>query len=275
MEPIFRQKRSAFSRLFVVVLLTVVFLTADSLLLGRSGVRWLTGTLAYPFQEMGIFPSQAIDSVKTDFATREQLVIENARLKASQRILEAKVQKLATVTAENTRLRALLNSSALLGDDELVVTELVGISPDPILHEVTVNKGDTDDVSVGQAVLDASGLMGQVTEVYRSSARVMLITDQRHQVPVQVNRNGLRVVVGGMGLRDKLSVLDVSATADIRVGDLLVSSGLAGRFPLGYPVARVASIEPIPNSPFLTVTAQPMAQLSRSRHLLLVFPQDD
>jgi len=257
------------------VLLTVVFLAMDSLLLGRSGVRWLTGTLAYPFQELGIFPTQAIDSVKTDFATREQLVIENARLKASQRILEAKVQKLATVTAENTRLRALLNSSALLGDDELAVTELIGISPDPILHEVTINKGDTDNVSVGQAVLDASGLMGQVTEVYRSSARVMLITDQRHQVPVQVNRNGLRVVVGGMGLRDKLSVLDVSATADIRVGDLLVSSGLAGRFPLGYPVARVASIEPIPNSPFLTVTAQPMAQLSRSRHLLLVFPQAD
>lgn len=275
MEPIFRQRRSFFSRLIVVVLLTVVFLALDSLLLGRSGLRWLTGTLAYPFQELGMFPTQAIDSVKTDFATREHLVIENARLKASQRILEAKVQKLATVTAENTRLRALLNSSVLLGDDELVVTELIGISPDPILHEVTVNKGDTDNVSVGQAVLDASGLMGQVIEVYRASARVMLITDQRHQVPVQVNRNGLRVVVGGMGLRDTLSVLDVSATADIRVGDLLVSSGLAGRFPLGYPVARVASIEPIPNSPFLTVTAQPMAQLSRSRHLLLVFPQGD
>ena len=96
------------------MLLTVVFLAMDSLLLGRSGARWLTGTLAYPFQELGIFPTQAIDSVKTDFATREQLMIENARLKASQRILEAKVQKLATVTAENTRLRALLNSSALL-----------------------------------------------------------------------------------------------------------------------------------------------------------------
>lgn len=271
MEPLFLQRRSLFSRLVLVMVATIALLSADRFLNGMQVTRTVFGSIAKPFYQVGAFPKNAWRNFSDGFASRETLQLENARLQASQRILEAKVQKMAALTAENGRLRALLNSSAILEDDNLVVTELVGVSPDIYRHELIIDKGSNDDVSKGQPVLDASGLMGQVTEVYANSARVLLITDDRHQVPVSINRNGLRMVVSGIGQRDTLSITNVSTTADIRVGDLLVSSGLANRFPVGYPVARIDSIEHQGNSPFLKVTAKPLAQLNRSRHLLLVF----
>ena len=274
MELLFSQRRSLFSRLVFVFLLLGLMLILDKVFNGMSASRSVFGTIAKPFHQISILPRNLWQDVSSGLDTREELQLENARLKASQRILEAKVQKMAALTAENGRLRALLNSSAVLEDDQIVVTELIGVSPDLHRHEIVVNKGLGDGVVVGQPVLDASGLMGQVTEVYKNSARVLLITDERHEVPVQVNRNGLRVVASGVGLRDELAILNVGATADIRVGDLLVSSGLANRFPVGYPVARVADIRQQGNSAFLQVSAKPLALLRRSRQLMLVFPPE-
>jgi len=273
-ELLFSQRRSLFSRLVFVFLLLGLMLILDKVFNGMSASRSVFGTIAKPFHQISILPRNLWQDVSSGLDTREELQLENARLKASQRILEAKVQKMAALTAENGRLRALLNSSAVLEDDQIVVTELIGVSPDLHRHEIVVNKGLGDGVVVGQPVLDASGLMGQVTEVYKNSARVLLITDERHEVPVQVNRNGLRVVASGVGLRDELAILNVGATADIRVGDLLVSSGLANRFPVGYPVARVADIRQQGNSAFLQVSAKPLALLRRSRQLMLVFPPE-
>ncbi len=188
-------------------------------------------------------------------------------------MLQGRSHKMSSLQAENVRLRSLLNSTAILRDDVLVA-ELIGVSPDPVRHQVVLNKGSSDGVFIGQPLIDAFGLMGQVIEVGSSHARVLLITDSTHSLPVQINRNGVRAIAEGSGELGVLEIHHVSATTDIREGDLLVSSGLGGRFPVGYPVGEVVSIERDPGLPFTRVLAQPSAQLDRSRHVLLVFTGD-
>ncbi len=182
--------------------------------------------------------------------------------------------KMAALTAENARLRQLLNSAAYV-EDRVVIAELTGVAPDPVRHRVVIDKGASAGVRVGQAVIDAHGLVGQVVEVSRFFSRVLLITDQTHAVPVQVNRNGVRAIAEGGGRIDQLELANVAATTDIRVGDLLVTSGLGGRFPAGYPVAQVHEVVEDPGEPFLTVRARPTARLDQSRHLLLIFNESD
>ena len=167
----------------------------------------------------------------------------------------------------------MLNSSALLQDDVLVA-ELIGVSPDPARHLVVLDKGEADGVFTGQPLIDANGLMGQVVEAAANSARVLLITDATHAIPVQVNRNGVRAIAEGVGRLDRLELRHVASTEDIEVGDLLVSSGLGGRFPEGYPVASVTEVIVDPGQPFARVIAEPKAALNRSRHVLLVFTRN-
>ena len=188
-------------------------------------------------------------------------------------LLHAKTEKMAALTAENNRLRDLLGSAAKL-QDNVVVAELIGVAPDPEKHEVVIDKGATDGVFMGQPLLDAKGLMGQVVDVSRYSSRVLLISDPSHSVPVQVARSNLRLVAQGTGSTNRLELMYVQNTADVGTGDLLISSGLGGRFPVGYPVGVVNKVEHRSGRPFSTVTAIPSALLDRSRHVLLVFTED-
>lgn len=226
--------------------------------------------MATPFYWVTNLPERIGDWSSDAFVGRQELRSENEALKSEVLIMQRKLQQMAALAAENVRLRRLLGSSDMLQDDVLVA-ELVGVSPNPLSHSVVINKGRRDGVYDGQPVLDAFGLMGQVTEANPSSSRVLLITDSSHALPVQVNRNGVRAVVEGTGHVNRLRLRHVSNTTDIRVGDLLVSSGLGDRFPVGYPVAEVEQVVRDPGQSFSTVLARPMAQLDRSRHLLLVF----
>jgi rod shape-determining protein MreC len=259
----------------------LLVLSACSLLLIFAGQRfqWLNdidaklSVIATPFYWVADIPSRLSDWGSDSLISREALQEENSQLKAEAMLLKAKVQKLASLEAENVRLRELLNSSALL-DDTVLVAELIGVSPDPLHHYIVINKGVDDGLYIGQPILDALGLMGQVVEVGPKHSRAMLITDATHALPVQVNRNGVRSVAEGVGLLHELDLRHVADTTDIRVGDLLVSSGLGGRFPVGYPVAVVTEVTADPGQPFLNVRAQPSAQLNRSRHVLLVFSRE-
>lgn len=203
-------------------------------------------------------------------ASRVDLLAENERLRAEALLIKRKLQKLAALTEQNVRLRELLNSSSLV-DERVLVAELVGVDPNPFTQRILVNKGERDGVFLGQPVLDATGLMGQVVEVMPYTARVLLITDTTHSLPVQVNRNGLRAIASGAGNNEWLELRFIGDTADIRVGDILVSSGLGQRFPAGYPVGRVISVTLDPAQPFADVRVAPTAQLNRSRYMLLVF----
>jgi len=156
----------------------------------------------------------------------------------------------------------------------VLVAELIGVVPGPNTFQVEIDKGADAGVFVGQAVIDADGVFGQVVEVAQFSSRVMLLIDGAHALPVQVNRNDVRSIAAGTGRMDRLELEYVPITADIRVGDVLVSSGLGGHFPRGYPVAEVTSVVVDPTLTYAQVVAKPLAALDRSRHVLLVFDAD-
>jgi len=164
----------------------------------------------------------------------------------------------------------LLNSPALV-NEKVEVADFIGMDPNPFTHRIIINKGERDGVVLGQPVLDARGLMGQVVELMPYTSRVLLLTDSTHSIPVQVNRNGLRAIASGTGNPERLELRHVADTADIKEGDLLVSSGLGQRFPAGYPVATVKEVIHDSGQPFAIVRAVPTAALNRSRYLLLVF----
>lgn len=201
---------------------------------------------------------------------RDSLRRENARLITENVLLQAKVQKLNSLTIENIRLRELLNSTRLL-EQNFVIAEVIGVSPEPFKHFVILNKGSKDGVYLNQAVVDADGLLGQVIELSTSNSKVMLISDMRHGVPVQIDRNGVRLVVEGTGDYGQLQVPFVTRTTDIMVGDVLSTSGLGGVFPANYPVARITAMSHDPGQAFSEVTAEPFAKLSRSKYVLLLF----
>lgn len=234
--------------------------------------QWL-GAVVTPVQWLSDIPHDISSWAEDLFSSRQALQEELDAMRAKTLILERKAQKLASITAEVNRLRELLNASRLI-DDEVLVAEMIGVSPDPYNQYVVINRGTSDDVYVGQAVLDAEGLMGQVIEVNEFTSRVLLITDNTHAIPVQVNRNGVRAIAYGIGNLDSLELANVPDTADITVGDLLVSSGLGGRFPAGYPVATVVTVVHDPGQQFARVKIKPRARLNQSRLVLLVFQSD-
>lgn len=227
--------------------------------------------IAEPVYRVANIPTAIGDWFANSLRTSDSIRIDNERLAAENLLLKGKVQRLASLEAENTRLRQLLNSSALVGNTVLIA-ELVGVLPDPARQVVVISKGSEDGVYLGQPVLDAEGLFGQVVDISKNQSRVMLITDSTHAVPVQVNRNGVRAIAEGTGLMDTLVIPNLVVTTDIQVGDLLMSSGLGGYFPAGYPIATVVEVATDPGQPFLVVKARPTAQLDRSRQLLLVYP---
>lgn len=256
-------------RLLVLTVLSVALMVVDARFETLKPLRSQLGLVLTPVYWLTDLPMRAWEGMSEQVASRSELIAENRQLKTEALLLQRRLQKLATLTEQNVRLRELLNSTALV-DDRVVIAELIGLDPSPFTQRVIIDKGSHDGVFVGQPVLDATGLMGQVVEVMPYASRVLLITDTVHSVPVQVNRNGLRAIASGSG-SDYLELRHVPETSDIKEGDLLVSSGLGQRFPAGYPVARVRSVVHDAGQAFLQVHALPTAMLNRSRHLLLVF----
>ncbi|QRY82391.1 rod shape-determining protein MreC [Pseudomonas sp. PDNC002] len=258
------------ARLLVLAVLSVALMVVDARFDYLKPVRSQMGLVLSPFYGIADFPVRAWEGVRDQFTSRSELLAENERLKAEQLLMQRRLQKLATLTEQNVRLRELLNSSALV-DDKVLVGELIGVDPNPFTQRILIDKGEKDGVFQGQPVLDASGLMGQVVEVMPYTARVLLLTDTTHSIPVQVNRNGLRAIAVGTGNPERLELRYVADTADIKEGDLLVSSGLGQRFPAGYPVATVKEVQHDTGGPFATIRAVPTAKMNRSRYVLLVF----
>lgn len=260
-------------RFLLVVLISAALIIADTRSDQLTHFRSAIATGLAPVYWLGNVPYQFGNWVSGLFVSRDDLQQENEDLRARLLILERRALKYAALAAENNELRRLLNSSEAL-DDRVIVAEVVGVSPDPYSHEIIINKGIRDGLTPGQAILDAHGLMGQVVRVNQLTSTVLLLSDSSHAVPVEVVRNGLRAILLGTGNPDVLELVHVPDTEDIREGDLLVSSGLGGRFPRGYPVAEVATMTHEPGAPFMSIRATPMAQLNKSRLVLVVFPPE-
>lgn len=254
----------------MLTVLSIALMVVDARFDALKPLRAQLGLLVAPLYSAAEMPVRAWQMVAELTTSRAQLIAENERLRAEALLTQRKLQKLATLTEQNVRLRELLNSSSLV-DERVLVSELIGVDPNPFTQRILIDKGEVDGVFLGQPVLDATGLMGQVVEVLPHSARVLLITDASHSLPVQINRNGLRALAAGTGRNEWLELRFVGDTADVREGDIVVSSGLGQRFPAGYPVGRVHSVIRHPAQSFAEVRVTPSAQLNRSRYLLLVF----
>ncbi|MBA1377815.1 rod shape-determining protein MreC [Pseudomonas brassicacearum] len=270
MKPLFAKGPSLGVRLLVLAVLSVALMVVDARFTLLKPVRSQMSLVLMESYWITDLPQRLWQGVASQFGSRTELVAENEKLKTENLLLQGRMQKLAALTEQNVRLRELLNSSALV-NEKVEVAELIGMDPNPFTHRIIINKGERDGVVLGQPVLDARGLMGQVVELMPYTSRVLLLTDTTHSIPVQVNRNGLRAIASGTGNPERLELRHVADTADIKEGDLLVSSGLGQRFPAGYPVATVKEVIHDSGQPFAIVRAVPTAALNRSRYLLLVF----
>lgn len=246
---------------------------------GRFGylerVRYGLGYVTTPVYWVADIPTRISFWIDDVFVSRSDLLVENERLREDLLVAQRELQLLESLASENSRLLDLREATQVIAR-EVMPAEIINVSPDPYSKRILINKGSEDGVFLGQALLDAKGLMGQVDEVLPFSAWVLLITDSHHITPVEVNRNGERALARGS--RSTVSELElefVTQTQDMKAGDLLVSSGMGQVYPKNYPVAEVTSVFSDPGQDFTTVKARPLAQLASTRHVMLVFASEE
>jgi rod shape-determining protein MreC len=225
---------------------------------------------AYPFQVMVHSPVAGWEWLTSNFATRNTLLDENRALRERQWRNELRLMRFEAIEQENLRLRKLVAAAPRVGE-RVMLAEILRVDLDPFRHRVILDRGSNDGVTKGQAVVDGAGVFGQVTNVGPSSSEVILLSDAAHAIPVQISRNGLRTIAVGTGDARRLQVPYLPRNADIKVDDVLLTSGLGGVFPGGYPVGRVTEVRRDPSSPLAVVTAEPAAALDRDNEVLLVW----
>ena len=238
-----------------------------------ESLRSTLSVLVYPMQYVVNLPVRFVRWTRESLDTRASLLEDNQRLRIEQLLLSSRLQKYEVLEMENRRLRKLLESSFKLSE-RVLIAELLDVDLQPFSHTVLINKGQREGVYDGQPIVDADGIMGQIVHVGPFSSTVLLITDLSHAIPVQINRNGLRGIAVGTGRYHSLQLEYLSNNADIRKGDLIISSGLGSHFPAGYPVGVVTDIKLDPAEPFAKVLIAPSAKLEQSREVLLLWPND-
>jgi rod shape-determining protein MreC len=270
-KPLFVRGPSLGTRLVLLVLLSVSLMVLDHQQNHLETVRRALAVAVYPIRVLVDMPSTGFGWLREQLSERNRLVTENRELRGESLRQRARLQQMAALDAENARLRGLMDSPARLAN-RVQVAEILAVDLDPYRHRIALNRGEQAGVYLGQALVDAQGIVGQVTRVDPLGAEAILISDPSHATPVEINRNGLRTVALGMGDVSRIGLPFLPNSADIRVGDLLVSSGLGDAFPAGYPVARVTRVDRRPGEPFARVEAEPTAALNRARQVLLIWP---
>lgn len=235
-------------------------------------VRSTLVTALTPLQWIAALPEDVVHVVSANVSGTVALRDANTRLLRETLLLRARLERYQALKAENKQLRALLAAAPRVST-RAIVASVVNVGSAPFARKLVLNRGRSSGVFLGQPVIDAQGIMGQISEVSAFSSQAILITDPDHAIPVQDVRSGQRAMVVGTGAVNRVRVPYLTASADIRAGDLLVSSGLGGVFPPGYPVARVLSVHSDPNEAFLKIEAQPAARLERGRKVLLIWPK--
>jgi len=269
-RPLLLRGPSLGLRLAIFALLSVVLMVADQRQQYMPIVRSALAGAAYPFVWLVDAPFAAVSAAREALRTRAALEAENARLEAENLALDLKLMRFDALEQENARLRAARAGSARVAE-RFVVAEILKVDLDPFRQRVLVDKGSSDGVHVAQAALDARGIFGQVTRVGPVTAEIIMISDPDHSIPVQVNRTGVRTIAVGTGRPDEIRLPYLPRNADVEAGDLIVTSGLGGVFPPGYPVATVAQVMRDPAEPLLAVDAVPLAELDRDPEVLLVW----
>jgi rod shape-determining protein MreC len=236
--------------------------------------RRALGATVYPLRVIVDAPLAMWHWIDETTTERNDLLLETSRLNTERLLTNARLQRYAALEAENARLRTMLDATTRVRD-QIRVAEILSVSPNPFRHSIIIDKGTRHDVYDGQSLVDANGVVGQVLQAGLMSSQALLISDPDHALPVEVNRTGLRTIALGTGEFDRLDLPFLANNADIREGDLLVTSGLGGAFPSGYPVAIVENVTLIPSASFAAVSARPTAALNQIREIMLVWSTRD
>ncbi len=257
-------------RLLLLVLISIVLMYLDHRENHLDAARKAIGAAVYPIQLIVDAPVRLWAWLGESTTSRGDLQLEVGRLNAERLLTNARLQRLTALEAENARLRALLDARAKVRD-EVRVAEIMAVDANPYEHNLIIDIGSRDGAYDGQAIVSADGVVGQVIRTGLMTSQAVLISDTDHALPVEINRNGLRTIAVGTGEIDRLDLPFLPNNADIRAGDLLVTSGLGGSFPAGYPVAVIDAVTRIPQEPFANVTAKPSAALDQVREVMLIW----
>jgi rod shape-determining protein MreC len=232
-------------------------------------LRLFSSTVVEPIYRVAAFPSDVARAGRLAIATQDHLVEENRTLREALLLAQVRLNRMSALTAQNDRLKQLLDVRTDLGLG-VQLARLVDIDLDPFRHRIVIDAGSLQSISVGQPVLDAQGIMGQIVEVLPNTSVAMLVTDPTHAIPVMIKRTGLRTIAYGTGSIDRLRLPNIPISADVAVGDALVTSGLGGRFPAGFPVGEILEISNDESGMFAAAIARPAAALDRSGEVLLL-----
>ncbi len=257
-------------RLLLLAGLSILILVVDHRDNHLDAVRKAIGATVYPLRVVVDAPVAMWHWLHDSSESRNELRLENSRLKTERLLTHARLQRYSALEAENARLRAMLEARTRM-TDEVRVAGIMSVSANPFHHVLVIDKGQNDGVYDGQAMVDANGVIGQVIETGLFTAQAILISDPDHALPVEINRNGLRTIAVGTGEFDRLDLPFLPNNADVEQGDLLVTSGLGGAFPAGYPVAIIDTVTRIPQEPFAAVSAIPAAKLNQVREIMLIW----
>ena len=257
------------ARLIAYLTLAMIVMVVDHRGNYLERLRVVAGTLVEPVYRMAALPSDVARAGRLAVATQTQLVDENRDLREALLLAQVRLNRMSALTAQNDRLKKLLDVQNELGLG-VQLARLIDIDLDPYRHRVVLDAGSAQMIKVGQPVLDAFGIMGQIVEVLPNTSVALLITDPTHAIPVMVRRTGLRTIAYGTGAIDRLQLPNIPISADIKVGDQLVTSGLGGRFPMGFEVGQIVEIRNDESGMFAAATAKPAAALDRSGEVLLL-----
>ena len=260
------------NRLVLSLLLSVALILFDHKLDGFGTTRVYLNSLVSPLQYLANLPGQLLNTSANRFVSHERLFNDNAKLTHDAMVMNGQLQRLIFLQQENDRLRSLLNSP-VQDNTRKIVAELMAVDNNPYSHQIVINKGAINGVFEGQPVLDDKGIVGQIMQVSSTNSRVLLIADVTHAIPVRIARNNVRLIASGSGSLDELLIQHVAHSSDLKIGDILLSSGLGNIFPEGYPVATIISIIRDEGRPFSQVRATPIAQLDRLKYLLLLWSE--
>ena len=268
---LFSSKPAGALRTLFCIALAILLMVYDHRSAGLQRMHAALSTVVYPVQALVNVPHAFLLWAGDKIQTHVALVEENGALRNRVQIADTQLQQLAALEQENARLRSLLQATARV-PGRISVAELIASDLDPFRHLVVIDKGTGDGVYTGQTVLDENGIVGQVARADPLESEITLISDPSQAIQVVVNRTGLRTLAVGSADLEQLSLPYITNDSDIKVGDLLVSSGLGGHYPTGYPVGTVTKFERNPTEPFATVTASTAADLSHGREVLLYWP---
>ncbi len=234
----------------------------------RSGFALLVSPLQYAVD----YPVRIIGWIQSLVSAKKALIDENMQLRYRQTLLETELQKFLVIKEENSQLRELLLTSSSKANMRAMAAQILAVDTSISRQLVVLNKGKRDGVYIGQPVLDAKGVMGQIIDVGYMTSTVLLISDAKSAVPVRNNRTGEQAILVGTNTISRLSLVNLPSTSSINKGDLLVTSGLGRLYPEGYPVGQVDEVKNIPGEAFIKVDVNPIALLNRNRLVLLIWP---